>query len=72
MQLGGAAVDAKLVLRGFCWVRSLGLGSTWIGLKYTYPHGACAVQKEIHEQPDSILQTMSGRVNLSGSHKVPH
>ena len=27
-------------------------------------------QKEIHEQPDSILQTMSGRVNLSGSHKV--
>ena len=28
-------------------------------------------QKEIHEQPDSILQTMSGRVNLTGSHKVP-
>lgn len=29
----------------------------------------CA-QKEIHEQPESILQTMSGRVNLTGSHKV--
>ncbi len=28
------------------------------------------VQKEIHEQPDSLLQTMSGRVNLIGSHKV--
>ena len=30
----------------------------------------CGAQKEIHEQPDSLLQTMSGRVNLIGSHKV--
>ena len=28
------------------------------------------MQKEIHEQPDSLLQTMSGRVNLIGSHRV--